>query len=44
MLVACNLPSCLSPIFIVVFLKDGTSNIPLDELPKTASTIFNVEK
>ena len=43
-LLDCNLPLCLSPMFIVGFLKLGTSSIPLDELPTTASTYFKHEK
>ena len=39
-LFAFNLPSCLSPIFIVGILRDGASRIPLDEFPKTKSDDF----
>ena len=30
-------PSCLFPMLIVGFLKDGVSKIPLDEFPTTTS-------
>ena len=33
-----SLPFCLSPMLIVPILKEGTSIIPLDELPTTPST------
>ena len=32
---------CLSPILTVPILKKGTSEMPLEELPTTPSTIFN---
>ena len=38
------LPLCLAPIFTVGFLKDGTSIIPLDELPITHLDTFISEK
>ena len=31
-------PFCRSPIFIVAFLKDGTSSKPEEEFPTTTST------
>ena len=38
------LPSWRVPIFIAPFLKEETSNIPLDEFPKTPSTYFRQDK
>ena len=37
-------PLCRSPIFIVPFLKEGTSIRPLEELPITPSTYFKHDK
>ena len=39
-----TLPFCLSPTLIVAVFNVGASNNPLDELPITASTFFNIEK
>ena len=43
-LVDCDLPRCLRPMFTVPTFRVGASDIPLEELPTTPSTVAKQDK